>query len=109
MFEIQPVLGPRQSTFRSEFVIRRRSRQRDQWTEYRHHGGPLGNLFQSSIGDAGRVVVETKNKRSDCIDITLGQSIKDRGVFGRLVEALVYIGQIRGIERLHANEYPHAA
>src|SRR5208283_6022762 len=70
---------------------------------------PSTNLIQGALGDSGRVVVHSKDERSDGVYIAAGEALEDGGVFAGLVEALVDGREVCRIDGLHADEDPFAA
>src|SRR5208282_3159020 len=62
-----------------------------------------------SFRRAYRIVIHPENEGSNGVNISLGEAIEHRGIFLRLVEAFVYVFQIRGIDRFHADKDPLAA
>ena len=108
-YELLPMLGTREPPSGLQPFVKRRGRQRRQQAKDGEPRRPSANLLQSSLGDAGRVVVHAEDKRGDGINVALGQPIEDGGVLARLVEAFFYVGKIGRIDGFHADEDPFAS
>src|SRR5260370_22047203 len=102
--KLQPVFRPDQPPISLQALIQRSGREWRELAEDRKAGWPGANLLQNAIGDSWGVVIQTDDERSDCIDISFGESIEHRDVFFRLIEALVDIRKIDRVNRLHADE-----
>ncbi len=96
--EVQPVLWPRQPSFRAKLFVGRRSRQRDERTEDGHSRRPRCYLFQRALSHARCIVVQAEDECGDRIDVTLREPVEHRRVFTGLVEALVHIREIERID-----------
>ena len=107
--EFLPVLRPRQPPRGFQPLVERRRGQRREQAKDRQPGRPGANFLQRALGNSGRVVVHAENKRSDGVDVALRQPLEHGGIFARLVESLVHVGEIGGIDGLHADEDPLAA
>ncbi len=66
-------------------------------------------MLERALSRAYGIVIHAEDERSDGIDVALREALQDSGVFFGLVEALIHIFQIDGIDRLHADEDPLAA
>src|SRR6267154_828040 len=103
------MLGARQSPSRFQPFVKR---SRGQWREQSKNGQPRrpgANLLESALGFADGVVVHAENKRCDGVNVAGGKPFQNSGIFAGLVETLVDVGKICGIDGLHADEDPFAA
>src|SRR5208337_1842925 len=71
--------------------------------------GPGADLPQGTVGDADGIVVHAEDERGDGVDIAFGEAFENGGVFARLIESLVDVFEIGGIDGLHADEDPLAS
>src|SRR5260370_36852821 len=104
--ELLPMLGARQAPGSFQPFVKRSRRQ---WREQSKNGQPRGpgaNFFQRAFRDAYGVVIHAENKRSDGVNVASGQPLQYGGVFAGLVETLVDVGKIGGIDGLHADKDP---
>ena len=62
MLEMHPVFWPRQSSLSSELFISWGPWQGNEGAEDRHSRRPTRYLLEGSVGNTGRVVVQTKNE-----------------------------------------------
>src|SRR3974377_643492 len=108
-YEFKPVLRARKPSGRFESLVERRRGEWRKQAEDRQPRRPTANFLQSPLRHAWRVVVHAEDKRRNRIDVDLGNTIEDPGIFNRLVKSLFYIGKIGGIEGFHSNEDPLAS
>ena len=92
-----------------ETLEERSAGQGSEQAENRQAGRPGADLFERAFGGADGVVIHAEDEGSDGIDVALRQALEHGGIFFRLVEALVDVFQVGGIDRLHADEDPLAA
>src|SRR6266446_7069670 len=107
--ELLPVLRARQSPGGLQSFVKRCCGQRGEQAKNGQSRRPRANFSEGALRDSYGVVVHAENKGSDGIHVSLGEPLEHGGILTRLVEALVYVRQVRGINRLHADEDPLTA
>src|SRR5713101_9660604 len=108
-YELLPVFGAGQTACGFQALVKRRGGQRSQQAEDGQSWRPGLNLVQGALGNAGGVVVHAENERGDSEDVALRETLEDGGVLTGLVETLVDVFQVGGVDGLHADEDPFAA
>src|SRR5439155_3847123 len=83
--------------------------QRRQQAEDGETRGPSANLFECALGDGGGVVVHAEDKRSNRVNVAFGEALEHGGVLTGLVESLVDVFEIDGVDGFHADEDPLAS
>src|SRR5882724_1114334 len=88
--------------------VERRGRKRSEQPENGEAWGPGANFLQGALGDSRRVVVHAEDEGSDGVNVALGQALEYGGVLAGFIEAFVDVGEIGGVDGLHADENPFA-
>src|ERR1051325_4838958 len=107
-FEFEPVSWSREPPRRLKPSVKRRCRQRDERAKDRQTGRPGANLLKRALGHAWGIVIQPKNERGDRQNVALRQPFEHGLILARLVESLVDVGEVRGVNGFHADEYPFA-
>ena len=107
--EFLPVLRAGQPPRGFQPFVQGRCRQWGHQTEDRQPRRPSTNLLQRSLRHARRVIVHAKDKRGNRENVASGEPIEHRGIFTGLVESLLHVSKVGGIDGLHADEDPLAS
>src|ERR1041385_5243480 len=106
--ELQPVLRSRQTPAGLQTLVERRRGEGRELAEDGQARRPRLDLAERALGYARRVVVQADDERGDRVDVAPGEAVEHCGVLRRLVEALVHVGEVGRVNRLHADENPLA-
>src|SRR5689334_10809468 len=64
------------------------------------------NFIERTLGNTYGVIVHPEDERSDGVDVMPCETVKNSRVLAGFTKVLVYVGHIRGIDRLHADKNP---
>src|ERR1044071_9259107 len=64
------------------------------------------NFIERTLGNTYGVIVHPEDERSDGVNVMPCETVKNSRVLAGFTKILVYVGHVRGVNRLHANENP---